>query len=73
MICNYRIQPIILHNHSCDGVWTDGSVAWIGRVQAYSFLKGGQKTVVLPLTDTSGAYIPAPDGWQSWIIEALDA
>ncbi len=71
-IRSYRIRPVMMQDQECDGVWTDGVVAWIGSVQAYNFYGGKRATVVLPLTDSSGAYIPAPSGWHSLIIEPLE-
>ncbi len=72
-IRSYRIRPVMMQDQECDGVWTDGVVAWIGSVQAYTFYGGKRKTVVLPLMDPSGAYIPAPAGWHSLIVEPIEA
>lgn len=68
---NYRIRPVVLHGHLCDGVWTDGTFAWVGTVQLYTLITGQQRELVLPLTNADGDYIPAPEDWQERIIEPL--
>jgi hypothetical protein len=70
---SFRIQPVMIQNQPCDGVWTDGSVAWIGAVQAYDFLKGARRTIVLPMINERGAYVPAPSEWHSLVIEPLES
>lgn len=71
-MCNYRITPVMLHGQPCDGVWTDGSIAWIGFVRDYTFANGRSKRVVLPLTDHNGVYVSPPPNWHALVIEPLD-
>ena len=70
-IRSYRIQPVTISGQRCDGVWTDGAVAWIGVVQPYTFWSGQHRIVVLPLTTDDHAYIAPPTDWHSLIVEAL--
>jgi hypothetical protein len=69
---NFRIRPIVLDGQVCDGIWTDGTFAWIGSVQWYTLVSGQSRQLVLPLTDAGGSYIAAPHDWRALVVEALD-